>query len=69
MNIDKQKLWWRFNNEKPKKQPAKLRQKPKIASPQSETKGTNFEHRQKIESHPGYGKTKGKNNYITMIEN
>ena len=65
MNIDKQKLGWRFNNEKPKKQPAKLRQKPKIASPQSETKGTNFENRQKLERHPKYGKPKEK----TMTEN
>ena len=60
MNIDKQKLGWRFNNEKPKKQPAKLRQKPKIASPRSETKGTNFENRQKLERCPNYGKPKEK---------
>ena len=60
MNIDKQKLGWRFNNEKPKKQPAKLRQKPKIASPRSETKGTNFENRQKLERRPSYGKPKEK---------
>ena len=60
MNIDKQKLGWRFNNEKPKKQPPKLRQKPKIASPRSETKGTNFENRQKLERRPSYGKPKEK---------
>ena len=44
-NKHRQKLGWRFDNEKPKKQPTKLRYKPKIASPRSETKGTNFEHR------------------------
>ena len=60
MNIDKQKLRWRFNNEKPKKQPTKLRQKPKIGSPRSETKGTNFENRQKLERRPSYGKPKEK---------